>query len=659
MKFLCPNCKAKYQISEEKIAGRTLKMDCRRCNHAIVIRGDKSGTPRKSRTSSTALDSGRASYAGPSPARSPSSRGSAPGPGATALDQWHVAINDVPIGPLRREEIKKKIATGDVTKESLAWREGLDDWRPIKNIPDLAPLLRRAGAPPPIKKKPPLPPPPARPLGRGPKAARPGRPPTGRQPTGRQPTGRQPTGPARREAKRPAARGNVVPIAGGRLGGAAAPVFEEHDYNENDDDPTRVGSQLDFEKAQAKLTEERARKARDREEEDKRERAAQAKRDAEARAEDAREAERAEARAKAAASAEPKPETKPEEEKEKAAAPVGLGEAGHIAHSDAFDPFASQSGNAHAPAVAEAAAPPEPAPAEPAPAAPAPAAPAPAALEAVPIEHRRRAIPIGAWIAIAGAASFGVVLAVMVGTFYLTPPPAPVAVAPVAPPAPDPPPERELAVDPTLVEEPVEDPAETNEEPTEEPSEEPTEAPEGTQGATEAPARGGSHSAGGSGTGRSGRSNPEETEEPTRRRRGAALDPAAQARLDRFAGTSSDHAPNLDVSRPSNTLPGQESRGETSPELTGEQISAVVRRERSGVQRCYETFARQSGQAPALRLDVDVTIGGSGTVTRATARGRSFGTVGECIERTVRRWRFPRTGSTSRVSIPFVFTGRE
>jgi len=42
MKFLCPNCKAKYQISDEKIAGRTLKMDCRRCNHPIVIRGEQS-----------------------------------------------------------------------------------------------------------------------------------------------------------------------------------------------------------------------------------------------------------------------------------------------------------------------------------------------------------------------------------------------------------------------------------------------------------------------------------------------------------------------------------------------------------------------------------------------------------------------------------------
>ena len=40
MKFLCGNCKAKYQIADVKIAGRTLRMKCRRCGHDIIIKGD-------------------------------------------------------------------------------------------------------------------------------------------------------------------------------------------------------------------------------------------------------------------------------------------------------------------------------------------------------------------------------------------------------------------------------------------------------------------------------------------------------------------------------------------------------------------------------------------------------------------------------------------
>ena len=54
-----------------------------------------------------------------------------------------------------------------------------------------------------------------------------------------------------------------------------------------------------------------------------------------------------------------------------------------------------------------------------------------------------------------------------------------------------------------------------------------------------------------------------------------------------------------------------------------------------------------------------LNVPASGTVTHATARGPAFGDVNECVERTVRRWRFPRTGAESRISIPFVFTGRE
>ena len=40
MKFLCPSCKTKYQIADEKVVGRTLKMDCRKCSLAMVLRGD-------------------------------------------------------------------------------------------------------------------------------------------------------------------------------------------------------------------------------------------------------------------------------------------------------------------------------------------------------------------------------------------------------------------------------------------------------------------------------------------------------------------------------------------------------------------------------------------------------------------------------------------
>lgn len=37
MKFLCPNCSAKYQISDEKVAGRSAKINCRNCGFVIRL----------------------------------------------------------------------------------------------------------------------------------------------------------------------------------------------------------------------------------------------------------------------------------------------------------------------------------------------------------------------------------------------------------------------------------------------------------------------------------------------------------------------------------------------------------------------------------------------------------------------------------------------
>jgi hypothetical protein len=58
-------------------------------------------------------------------------------------DLWHVAIQDVPVGPMTRDELGRKIDAGAVSADSLCWREGMDDWRPLGELPELAALLRR------------------------------------------------------------------------------------------------------------------------------------------------------------------------------------------------------------------------------------------------------------------------------------------------------------------------------------------------------------------------------------------------------------------------------------------------------------------------------------------------------------------------------------
>ncbi len=179
MKFLCEQCKAKYQIADEKAAGKTVRMKCRKCGYLIEVRA------AATEGSSSASQPPGASGSNPPPAARPSQKPSPPraaplatslasarspakpaGPLASALksalqrdeevsapvdmsdlspsDEWYVAINGVPVGPIRIGEVRRKAAIGAVTDESLCWQEGLDEWRPLRSFPELAALVREA-----------------------------------------------------------------------------------------------------------------------------------------------------------------------------------------------------------------------------------------------------------------------------------------------------------------------------------------------------------------------------------------------------------------------------------------------------------------------------------------------------------------------------------
>jgi hypothetical protein len=68
-----------------------------------------------------------------------------PAPAESALsmpgDEWFVGINGVPVGPIRLSELRSKAASGAVSKESLVWRDGFEDWRPLKTYPELVAIV--------------------------------------------------------------------------------------------------------------------------------------------------------------------------------------------------------------------------------------------------------------------------------------------------------------------------------------------------------------------------------------------------------------------------------------------------------------------------------------------------------------------------------------
>ncbi|WP_394837878.1 zinc-ribbon domain-containing protein [Pendulispora rubella] len=243
MKFLCEQCKAKYQISDDKVAGKTVRMKCRKCGHMIEVRAEVTetsvsrGMPKElqARAAAEGSAAGSGAHAAstsaasaggsgapvrtppPSPSRpagSPrppaagenhgtNSKGTGlatslsarkplaprslitppptpaqnvgeatvvapppnvgPGSGAlagafqksivkddpalrdiTGLKEWYVAINGVPVGPVRIAELRRKASLGAVTEDSLVWQEGMEEWRPVKAYSELLALVREA-----------------------------------------------------------------------------------------------------------------------------------------------------------------------------------------------------------------------------------------------------------------------------------------------------------------------------------------------------------------------------------------------------------------------------------------------------------------------------------------------------------------------------------
>ncbi len=187
MKFLCEQCKAKYQIADEKAAGKTVRMKCRKCGHLIEVRagvvdgsvsqsqpppgrssvvppaGTGPRAPQRSappRAASLATSLASAKPPAAKPADKPG--GALAGALKSALqrdeeisapvdmsdlspsDEWYVAINGVPVGPIRIAEVRRKAAIGAVTEDSLCWQEGLDEWRPLRSFPELAAIVREA-----------------------------------------------------------------------------------------------------------------------------------------------------------------------------------------------------------------------------------------------------------------------------------------------------------------------------------------------------------------------------------------------------------------------------------------------------------------------------------------------------------------------------------
>ena len=55
------------------------------------------------------------------------------------MSAWYYAKDGQQNGPVTTEEITRLVATGTITAKDLVWRDGMTDWKPAGELPELAP----------------------------------------------------------------------------------------------------------------------------------------------------------------------------------------------------------------------------------------------------------------------------------------------------------------------------------------------------------------------------------------------------------------------------------------------------------------------------------------------------------------------------------------
>ncbi len=113
MKITCQSCQSKYNVADDKVQGKIVKIRCRKCGATIVVNG----------TGGAATNG--APDAGPAPASPAAASGEA---------QWHVNVTDTDQRTMTMAELVDAYNAGVVTQDTFIWTDGMDDWKPLAEV---------------------------------------------------------------------------------------------------------------------------------------------------------------------------------------------------------------------------------------------------------------------------------------------------------------------------------------------------------------------------------------------------------------------------------------------------------------------------------------------------------------------------------------------
>ncbi len=133
-------------------------MKCRKCGTVIPIRADPSHRTLAAapvvhaQSLKPSQQSLAAKRGGVSAARLPTIDAPAPPsvPTQPPPSEWHAGIDGSAVGPLTFQDLERRIMDGSINADTFIWRDGMDGWKQVPDVPEVAPLLEavEVGGPP-------------------------------------------------------------------------------------------------------------------------------------------------------------------------------------------------------------------------------------------------------------------------------------------------------------------------------------------------------------------------------------------------------------------------------------------------------------------------------------------------------------------------------
>lgn len=142
VKFACDQCQAQYTIADERVAGRSMTIRCKRCQHLITVTAPSLPAPGSPDDEST-VAIGHHTLPATQPGNSvPPPIPAAPAPArarvSTAPAQldvpWFVSLDGSEVGPLTLPQARDWVAARVGHGDMHCWSEGFDDWMPVEKV---------------------------------------------------------------------------------------------------------------------------------------------------------------------------------------------------------------------------------------------------------------------------------------------------------------------------------------------------------------------------------------------------------------------------------------------------------------------------------------------------------------------------------------------